>query len=100
MGAQSVNESRGGHCSVSRVACDSESPDTKEYLEGLISYLRGFLLRTQPLVWGQEANKRQQADAVHGNALNAYVVSQIDVTKLEQQFEKELPTTGRFWLPC
>ncbi|CAE8630013.1 unnamed protein product [Polarella glacialis] len=33
-----------------------------EYLEGLIAYLRGFLLRTQPLV---------------------------DVAKLEQQFEKE-----------
>lgn len=27
----------------------------EEYLEGLVSYLRGFLLRTQPLVRGLES---------------------------------------------
>ncbi|CAE7467997.1 ATO [Symbiodinium sp. CCMP2592] len=42
--------------------CKYGEKNYSEYLEGLISYLRGFLLRTQPL---------------------------IDVTKLEQQFEKE-----------
>lgn len=42
--------------------CKYREKNYTEYLEGLISYLRGFLLRTQPL---------------------------IDATKLEQQFEKE-----------
>ncbi|CAE7217941.1 ATO [Symbiodinium natans] len=42
--------------------CKYGEKNYSEYLEGLISYLRGFLLRTQPL---------------------------IDVAKLEQQFEKE-----------
>lgn len=42
--------------------CKYREKNYTEYLEGLISYLRGFLLRTQPL---------------------------IDADKLEQQFEKE-----------
>lgn len=42
--------------------CKYKDKTYAEYLEGIISYLRGFLLRTQPLV---------------------------DVDKLEQQFEKE-----------
>ncbi|CAJ1408811.1 unnamed protein product [Effrenium voratum] len=42
--------------------CKFRDKNYTDYLEGLISYLRGFLLRTQPL---------------------------IDVNKLEQQFEKE-----------